>query len=111
RQQRVAGRHDPDGPSQFVGGCVLQQEAAGSSTQRFVDVVVQVEGGQHDDLRVTQSRCTKYSAGRFQPVDLRHADIHQHDVRAQLPYGVRHVRSVGRVTDDVDVRLRGQQGA
>jgi hypothetical protein len=52
-QKGVAGVHDSNGAGQFVGGHVLEQEAAGPGGQGVVDVLVEVECGQHDDPRPT----------------------------------------------------------
>ena len=47
-EQGVAGRDDAHGVQQLVAAGVLQQEAAGAGAQRVVDVVVEVERGEHE---------------------------------------------------------------
>src|SRR5450631_2959860 len=48
RKQRFAVRDNPNCLEQSFGGDVLEQKAASTSTQRFVDVFIEIEGGQDD---------------------------------------------------------------
>jgi len=56
--------------AKLVGAGVLEQEAAGTGAECFVDVVVEVEGGQDEDVRGAvrggDPPC------RFDPVEARH---------------------------------------
>ena len=56
REQRVAARHDADAVGELLGRDVLEQEAAGARAQRVVDVLVEVEGREHQDLRAVAGR-------------------------------------------------------
>ena len=107
-QQRVAGRDDPDRVGEFAGRGVLEQEAARSPPQRLVDVVVQVEGGQHQDLRGGPEGGDL--PGGLQAVHHRHADIHQDHVRTQLRGARDRFLPVHGLADDLDVGLAVQQG-
>src|ERR1700730_16793559 len=48
-EQRVAGRHQSDGRDQLLGRDVLEEEAAGTDAQGGVNILVEIEGRQHDD--------------------------------------------------------------
>jgi hypothetical protein len=50
-EQGLAGGDRAHGAGQLVAARVLEQEAARARLQRVVDVLVQVEGGQHQDAR------------------------------------------------------------
>ena len=52
RQQGLPRRHHPDGSRELLGGRVLEQEAGGAGAQRLEDVLVEVEGGQHQHPRL-----------------------------------------------------------
>jgi phosphatidylinositol alpha 1,6-mannosyltransferase len=82
-EQGVAVPDDADRRDQIFGGDVLEQKAAGAQAERRVDVVVQVEGGQHDDpgrIDVGQD-----ASGGLDAVESRHADVHQHHVGPGAP--------------------------
>ena len=89
---------------------VLEQEAAGSGAERVVDVLVHVEGRQHHDLRLGRA-VGEEPARRLDAVELRHAHVHQHDVRREpLPFGDR-LEPVRGFADDLDVLLRFEDHA
>ena len=48
-QQRVAAGDDADARGELLGRDVLEQEPAGPGAQRLVDVLVRVEGREHQD--------------------------------------------------------------
>ena len=50
-EQGLPGCHHADGGYQFRGGSVLEQETARAGPQRRVDVVVEVERGEHEHTR------------------------------------------------------------
>jgi hypothetical protein len=60
---------------------VLEQEAAHACFEGMVDVLVQVEGGQHQDPR--PGIRLDEPGGGLDAVHLRHADVHQDHVRIQ----------------------------
>ena len=106
RQQRLAARHDADALGELLGRDVLEQEAAGARAQRLVDVLVEVEGGQHDHphRRVVVARGDD-AAGRLDAVELGHADVHQHDVGLQPARHVDRLHAVDGLADHLDVVL------
>ena len=69
-----------DGAGQFVGGCVFEQEAAGTGLEAREDVLIQVVGGQDEDLAASAGGDR---GGRLDSVHAGHPDIHQHHVRVQ----------------------------
>ena len=102
-EERVAGGDHPDGLSELVGARVLEQEAARAGAEGFVDVVVEVEGGQDQDAG--RSVAGGDPACRLDPVEVRHADVHQDDVGAQRLGGVERGEAVGGLADDLEVGL------
>jgi uncharacterized membrane protein YbhN (UPF0104 family) len=103
-EQRVAGGHDPD-PGQQVGGRrVFEQEAAGASPQRGVDVLVEIEGGKDEHLDVPGLPGPADQPGSFQPVQVRHPDVHEDDIGLCLPRQRDRLGAVAGLTDDLEVR-------
>ena len=80
-EQRLAGADRADGAGQLLAGGVLEQEAAGSGLHGVVDVLVEVEGGQHEDLG--PAAASGKLGGCLDAVESGHADVHQDDVRVQ----------------------------
>src|SRR6266540_4505954 len=81
-EQRFALGDGADGVGELFGADVFEEEAAGAGFHRVVDVFVHVEGCQHQ--HPGRLRVGDQAAGRFEPVQLGHADVHQHDVGLQL---------------------------
>src|SRR6185437_10103503 len=89
---------------QQVGGLgVLDQEAAGPGTDRLVDVLVGLEGGQDDHLDPGQVVVGGDAAGGLQAVHPGHPDIHQHHVGALAEGQVDRLGPVGGLADDLEV--------
>src|SRR5690606_19514131 len=82
-EQGVAACDHSDRPAQIVGLHVFQEAAGRSDFQCLEDPLVVVEGREHDDPRIRQRRISDDPPSGFDPVHLRHADVHQDDVRAQ----------------------------
>ena len=80
-QDRVAGGHRADGGEQVCWRCVLEQESAGAGLEPGEDVLVQVEGGQDQDLGCRVDGGDR--GGRGDAVRAGHPDIHQHHVGVQ----------------------------
>jgi hypothetical protein len=82
-QQRLAGRDHAHGIEQPISGHRLDQEAAGAGAERVVDVLVEVEGGQHENPRpVAVAGLGGDLPGRLDAVHDRHAHVHEHHVGA-----------------------------
>src|SRR5699024_10558171 len=58
---------------------------AGPGPQSGEDVLIGVEGGQHQHLR-RLTRHVQHQAGGLQSVDLRHPDVHQHHIGPSPPH-------------------------
>jgi hypothetical protein len=82
-EQGLACGHRAHGAGQLLAARVLEQEAAGAGLQRVVDVLVQVERGQHQDPRpapgLDEPGC------RLKAVHVGHADVHQDHVGIKQP--------------------------
>lgn len=91
-----------DGAQDLGGVGVLEEEAVRACGQRVVDVLVEVEGGQGDDLRRVGQGAQALGGG--DAVHAGHADVDQGDVDAVgggLLDGVEPVRGLGDVLDGV----------
>jgi signal transduction histidine kinase len=104
--QRVARSHDPDGGDQLLGKDVLEEESTRSGAERVVYVLVEVEGGQHEDgHRMVMILVGEDAARCLEPVDVWHLDVHQHDVWMTPVDEVDRVATVAGLTNDADPRL------
>jgi hypothetical protein len=79
REQRLPGADGADPGYELLRRRVLEQEAARARSQCLVDVLVHVEGRQHDDFRADPI-AREQPASRLDPVELGHAHVHEHDV-------------------------------
>ena len=98
-EQRVAAGDGGDARDERVGRGVFQQESAGPRPQRLEDVFIKVVGGQHEHL---DTGGPGQPAGRLDPVQPRHPDVHQDDVGCQLGGPGYRLRAVGGFPDDGD---------
>jgi hypothetical protein len=73
-------------PREAARGRFFQHEAAGPCPQGGVDVLVEVEGGQDEDLDLGGVVVLLDLPGGLDPVLAGHADVHEHDVRV-VPAG------------------------
>ena len=78
-------RRVPDRPQQVGRLGVLQEEPGRAGADRLEHVLVEVERGQHHDVHRREGGIGDDRAGRRQPVDVRHPDVHHDDVGQQLP--------------------------
>ena len=87
REQRVALRDHADAVHELLRRHVLQQEAARARAQGVVDVLVEVEGGEHEHARPLALAATASDQTRgLDPVHLRHSDVHEDDVGLEAPH-------------------------
>ena len=77
--------------------------------ERLVDVLVQVERRQDQDPRRLVGG--EDAPRRLEPVELGHADVHQHDGRVEARRLVDRLEAVARLGDDLHVRLAREQHA
>ena len=106
RQQRVTGGDGPHGAGELVSTDVLEQETRRSRTQRFVDVLVEIERGH--DQHTNGVTATEHAARCFEAVEPRHANVHQDDVGSLGVHDLQRLESVRRLAHDIDVRLCGE---
>src|SRR3954447_13369640 len=78
---------------------VLEQERARAGAQGVVDVLVEIERRQDDDARV--QTCGDDAPRRLDPVDLRHPDVHENDVRSEVASERSGFGAVRRLADHV----------
>ncbi len=111
REQRLPAGHHPDRVGEFGRRGVLEQEPGGPGAQCLEDVLVQVERGQHQDLRIRGAAGARLgdAARRLDAAQPRHPHVHQHDVGRQLGGALHRLQPVDRLTGHGDVRLRVQQ--
>jgi hypothetical protein len=102
RKQRLAGRDQPDSEDQLIGWAVLQQETAGSGAQRLVDVLVVAERRQDQHARGQIGVFQQPSAGG-DSVHVRHADVHQRNVRPGSTCGLDRLQTILGLGHDLDV--------
>jgi hypothetical protein len=81
---------------------VLQQEAAGARAERRIQRLVIVERCDHQDVRRGVDLCEQ-APGRRNAVEARHADVHDHEVRAGVPGDDKCLLAVGGLAHDFDV--------
>src|SRR5690606_4345351 len=75
------------------------------------DVLVCIEGGEYDDARVLETGHREDLTGGVETIQLRHTDVHQHDVRPCALHEVHRFAAVRSASDDLDVGLGVQQRA
>jgi hypothetical protein len=81
---------------------MLEQEPAGPGGQRAVDVLVEVEGRQHDDPAAGAGLLGQDPPGGLEAVHFRHPDVHQHDVRTVFERSGDGLGAVGGLGDNGD---------
>jgi hydrogenase maturation protein HypF len=106
-EERVAARDGADRGEELLGRVVLEHEAAGARAQRLVDVLVEVEGGQDQDARGVVGG--EDAPRRLEPVELRHADVHQDHGGPEARGLVDRLEPVRRLRHDLDVVLAAEQ--
>ena len=86
-------------------GRVFEQEAPGAGLQRPVHVLVEVEGGDHDDRQRVDDVGSGELAGGLDAVHPGHADVEQAHVGPLLASEHDGFPAVGGPTDDLDAGL------
>jgi len=98
REERIAARDDANGCHDFLRRRILQHETTRACVERVIDVAVEPERGQDQHPR-TRLRADDPARG-LDPVEHRHADVHEHNVRLQPACLGDGVLAVGGLTDD-----------
>src|SRR6185436_17398068 len=95
-----------------VGGLgVLEQEPRRATAYGLEHVLVEVERREHDDPNRFEPRVGDDLARRLEPVDLGHADVHHHDVGAELTHERDRGAAVVGLAHHLEVVLRVEQEA
>src|SRR5215831_4352592 len=108
-EQCVAGGHDADRVDELFRLDVLQQEAACTGADRFVDVLVRIEGREDENSRLSAARDDP--PRRLDSVDVRHADVHQNDIRVQGAHLLHSLGPVLGLADDLEIGARVEDHA
>ena len=74
----------------------------GAGLERVVDVLVKVEGGEHDDPSAVGGR-VQDPPGGLEPVEVGHADVEQHHVRMQSRRVLDRLKAIFRLGDELEV--------
>ena len=85
-------------------GASLRRKPLAPALSAPVDVLVEVERRQHEDARARLGE--HHLARRLDPVEHRHADVHQDDIWRELAGACHGLRAVAGLADHLDSRLR-----
>ena len=105
--QHVASSDGPDRVGQPLPGSVLEEESRRTCSHRLVDVLVEVERGQHEHS--CESRVGDQPGG-LDAVHGGHADVHHDHVRELPSRDLDGRLAVGSCAHDLDVWLRVEDG-
>ncbi len=106
--ERVTGGHHADGGGDVVGVGVLQQKAARPCPQGVVDVLVDIEGGEHQHPGPGQQRVGRDGAAGLDAAHLRHANIHEHYIGPEALGLFHSLGAVSGLADDLDALVGGE---
>jgi hypothetical protein len=112
-QEGVARGDRPHGVQQVLGPDALADEPGRARAQGMGDVLVGLVRGEDQDAAATQLGVGADLRRRGEPVHLGHADVHDHDVRAQLagePHRLPAVRGLADHGDVVGAVEEGPEG-
>src|SRR5262249_48501776 len=108
-EKRVAAARFADRLDEIGGGGLLHQVARRAERGELVHILVVAVGRQHEQL-AGQALVNDLSR-RLEPVELRHRDVHDDDVRQEFLRELHGLAAVLGLADDLDVGFGGQQGA
>ena len=111
REQGVTCGDDTDSGEQIFRQGTLEQKAACSGPQRRIHVVVQVECRENKDADAAGLGGARDPAGRLDPVEHGHPDVHQDDVRVGAPRGADRFRAVRGLAGHGEAGGRGDDPA
>ena len=90
---------------QELGSGVLEQESPGAGLEGAVHVLVEVEGGDHDDRERVLDAGSGELSGGLDAVQVRHPDVEQAHIGPELAGEGHRLASVGGLADHLDVGL------
>jgi hypothetical protein len=108
-EKRISAGHRAYGGDQLLGRVVLEDEAARPGPEGLVDLLIQIERG--EDEHPCRAIRRQDASGRFEAVELGHADIHRDDGGMNTRSLVDRLETVACLGDDLDVVFAGQQHA
>jgi hypothetical protein len=106
REQRFAIVDDAYRLEQAFARGVFEEESGRAGAEGAEDVLVEVEGRQHEHAGRRLDPGAGQPCGGLDPVHPGHADVHQDDVRSQLPCALDRLGAVACLADDLEVFLR-----
>ena len=89
---------------------VLQQKAARPGAQSIVNVLVHVEGGEHEHPGFCEQRVARNGAGGLDAVHFRHADVHEYHVGPKALRLLYRIGPVSGLADDLDALVGAENG-
>src|SRR5205823_4953661 len=104
-EERLAFGDDAERAQEIRGLGVLDEEAAGSGTQRLEHVLVEIERGEDDDAHRGELAVLGDGPGGGETIGAGHANVHQHDVGTLRPGQGHGLVAVTGFPDDFDVGL------
>ncbi len=107
-EDRITSSHRLHGTDQIVRFGVLEQVARRACLQRLDHGFVGVERCEHQHSGGYPG-CRSDTRSRLHPVELRHPDVHQRDIRLLVDHQGDAFFAVGGLPDDFDVLLSPQQ--
>ncbi len=107
REHRATLGHGQHCRREFLGIGVFEQEPGGAAVECLEYVLVEIERGDHDDAGCR--KLGKNFPGRSQSVAVRHADVHQHDIRTQCTHLLVRLDSRLGVPDDANFGVTGEK--
>jgi hypothetical protein len=110
-EQRVPGVDHPDRLPQVGRLYVLQKKPAGPQAEGLEQVLVELEGSEHDDLDPFEFGVGEDHPDRLQAVHDRHPDVHEDDVGEVRAGQPDRLGAVGRLADDLHVLGAFEQAA
>jgi len=84
----------------------LTRNPGGAGANGLEHVVVELEGGQDHDPDAVHSRVDRDFPRRRKPIEHRHADVHQDDIRRELARHPDRLPAVRGLAHDFDAVLR-----
>ena len=108
-EDRLPARHRPHRPGQLVLVGVLEHVAAGACLERFIDPVAVRVHRKDDDAGF--GIALHDFPGRVDAVHLRHHDVHQGHIRAQIAGKLHRLRPIADRSDNLEGPPRKQQMA
>src|SRR6266516_1226233 len=103
-EQRVSSSNNVDGGDQLLRWNVFEEKAARARAKCLVDVLLEAKGREHEDAR-TLSQLVGESSRSCDPVEARHADVHEDYLGHENARALDGLETVGGLPDHLDCRI------